>query len=103
MRVHESLMRVGSRATWPWLLLKAGGFHCSRFARAGGVGFENLLTRVRRASKTMNASPARTKRTFEWKTALNQLSRHYHIYCKFKLQRRWNTCQKLYFVNLELI
>jgi hypothetical protein len=22
------------------------GFHCSRFARAGGAGFENLLTRA---------------------------------------------------------
>jgi hypothetical protein len=35
-------------------------FHSSRFARAGGAGFENLLTR---ASKTMNASPARAKQT----------------------------------------
>jgi hypothetical protein len=38
-------------------------FHCSRFARAGGADFENLLTRVWRVSKTMNASPARAKRT----------------------------------------
>jgi cytosine/uracil/thiamine/allantoin permease len=41
-------------------------FHFSRFARAGGSGFENLLTqasRPSRASKTMNASPARTTRT----------------------------------------
>jgi hypothetical protein len=27
------------------IALKAG-FHCSRFARAGGAGFENLLTRA---------------------------------------------------------
>jgi hypothetical protein len=38
-------------------------FHCSRFVRAGGAGFENLLTRAWREQKTMNASPARAKRT----------------------------------------
>ena len=32
--------------------------------RAGGAGFENLLTRASKTlSKTMNASPARAKRT----------------------------------------
>jgi hypothetical protein len=29
-------------------------FHCSRFARAGGAGFENLLTRAWRASTTLD-------------------------------------------------
>jgi hypothetical protein len=44
------------------IALKAG-FHCGRFVRAGRAGFENLLTRAWRVSKTMNASPARAKRT----------------------------------------
>ena len=37
-------------------------FHYGRFARAREAGFENLLTRAWRASKTMHASPAQAKR-----------------------------------------
>jgi hypothetical protein len=45
-RVKRTLMENGLKA----------GFHCSRFARAGGAGFENLLPSPAQAKRTLMAN-----------------------------------------------